>query len=98
MNPEQAPFIFVALALATLGIVLLIHLKNAVFYAAFRTLEFAVLYWLFTAGWPRVVAVARAWKVWDFAVQAAAIVYDFFMSAMNSAAAAGSGGGSPAEL
>ena len=97
MSPEQIPFVFVVLTLVTLGVVLLIHLKNAVFYAFFRTIEFAVLYWLFTSGWPRVVAVARAWKVWDFVVQVTAVIYDFVTSAMNSAAAAGSGG-SPTEL
>lgn len=75
-------------------VTLLVYLKNAVFYVVFRVIEFGALYWLFTAGWPRVVAVARAWKVWDFAVQTAAVVYDFVVSAANSANSAGS----PAEL
>lgn len=86
------PTVVAGVVLSVLGIILiLIYIKNAVF----RIIEFGVLYWLFTAGWPHVVALARAWKVWDFVAQAAAVVYDFVVSAANSANAAG---GSPAEL
>jgi hypothetical protein len=100
MSADQLPLVAIVTLFVILGVIILVHLKNAVFYALFRTLEFAVLYWLFTSGWPRVVALARAWKVWDFAVQVTAVIYDFVASAMNSAAAAGSGsgGGSPSEL
>lgn len=98
MEVLSHPAIIVVGSFAVLGIalliLLLIHLKNAVFYVFFRTIEFAVLYWLFTSGWPRVVAVARAWKVWDFAVQVTAVIYDFITSAMNSANSVGS----PSEL
>lgn len=82
----------VCTVLVTLYVI--IRLKDLVFYALFKTLEFAVLYWLFTSGWPRVVAVARACKVWDFAVQVTAVIYDFVTSAMNSANSVGS----PSEL
>jgi hypothetical protein len=53
----------------------LVRLKDFVFYAAFRTLEFAVLYWLFTT-LPRYINGARVWKLWEFVVQATTAAID----------------------